>query len=53
MRTENLCNYSPEVDDTSKANEGSIAPMLTANSWVYIYTYFLYNEPTNAQLIDK
>jgi len=39
MRTKDLCNYSPVVDDTSKVNEGSIAPMLTTNTWVHIYIY--------------
>jgi hypothetical protein len=27
--------------------------VLTTNSWAYIYIYILYNEPTNAQLVDK
>jgi len=39
MRTDDLCNYNPKVDDRSTVNEGSIAPMLTTNNWVYIYIY--------------
>jgi len=54
MRTEDLCNYSPLVDDTSEVNEGSIAPMLTTNSSAYIYIHmYMYNESTNAELVDK
>lgn len=39
MRPKDLCNYSPEVEDTSEVNEGLSAPMLTTKNWAYIFRW--------------